>query len=43
MSIDLRYADLNSLEKLKFKGFKIKTLKFLKDIKAFLRDIIKKK
>ena len=43
MSIDLRYADLNSFEKLKFKGFKIKTLKFLKDIKVLLRGIIKRK
>tara|TARA_B100000989_G_C19502498_1_gene454915 strand:+ start:705 stop:1496 length:792 start_codon:yes stop_codon:yes gene_type:complete len=43
MSIDLRYADLDSLEKVEFKGFKIKLLKFLKDIKAFFRNIIKKK
>ena len=41
MSIDLRYADLNSIQKIKFKGFKIKIIKLLNKTKVFLRKIIK--
>ena len=40
MSIDLRYADLNSIEKLKFKGFKIKLIKFLNNKKIFIKKLL---